>query len=442
MLVDQDRCRGWRHVRVRLPVQEGLLQPPHRQGREVHVLLPAHRGRHPDRLLGDLRRPAALHRPDALRRRQGARGGVHRGRPRTSTRRSVGCSSTRTTPRSCAAAEQAGIPRDWIDGRAALPGLRAHQHVPGGAAAAPGVPHHADGLVHPAAVAGRRRRPRHRLRRRGHATTCSPPSTRCASRSSTSPSCSPPATSRRSTPSCASSPRCARYMRDINLGRDPDESIAAAVGMTGEQMYDMYRLLAIAKYEERYVIPPAHAEQAHRLEELATECSLDYDGGPGMGGSGPFGEGSGGTVADRRRELPDAARPADRRHRASPRTTRRAGSTCSTGTARAHRRACSRHAGRTTTPDRHERQTGHEGRGARRRPAATWQVASLLLGYPDEPARRPATGRCAAADRTAARRGRRRRCAGSWTTSRRRRPSTWPGTTSRRSTTSAAAAST
>ena len=55
----------------------------------------------------------------------------------------------------------------------------------------------------------------------------------------------------------------------------------------------MYRLLAIAKYDERYVIPPAHAEQAHSLEELATECSLDYEGGPGMGGSGPFGEGSG-----------------------------------------------------------------------------------------------------------------------------------------------------
>src|SRR5690606_19305999 len=48
-----------------------------------------------------------------------------------------------------------------------------------------------------------------------------------------------------------------------------------------------------AKYDERYVIPPAHAEDAHNLEELATECSLDFDGGPGMGGNGPFGEGSG-----------------------------------------------------------------------------------------------------------------------------------------------------
>ena len=77
------------------------------------------------------------------------------------------------------------------------------------------------------------------------------------------------------------------------MGRPADESIAAAVGMTGVEIQDMYRLLAIAKYEERYVIPPAHAEQAHSLEELATECSLDYEGGPGMGGSGPFGEASG-----------------------------------------------------------------------------------------------------------------------------------------------------
>jgi nitrate reductase / nitrite oxidoreductase, beta subunit len=109
------------------------------------------------------------------------------------------------------------------------------------------------------------------------------------------------------------------YMRDINMGRDPDERIAAAVGMTGEQMYDMYRLLAIAKYDERYVIPPAHAEQAHSLEELATECSLDYDGGPGMGGSGPFGEGSGGpspiAVENfqmlRARQMSDAIVPPD-----------------------------------------------------------------------------------------------------------------------------------
>ena len=87
------------------------------------------------------------------------------------------------------------------------------------------------------------------------------------------------------------------YMRDINLGREPDASIPASVGMSEEDVYDMYRLLALAKYEERYVIPATHAEQAHGLEELATECSLSYDGGPGMGGDGPFGEGSGAGAA-------------------------------------------------------------------------------------------------------------------------------------------------
>jgi nitrate reductase beta subunit len=83
------------------------------------------------------------------------------------------------------------------------------------------------------------------------------------------------------------------YMRDINLGRNPNGEIPASVGMSEEDMYDMYRLLALAKYDERYVIPPAHTEKAHALEEIATECSLSYEGGPGMGGSGPFGEGSG-----------------------------------------------------------------------------------------------------------------------------------------------------
>jgi nitrate reductase / nitrite oxidoreductase, beta subunit len=81
------------------------------------------------------------------------------------------------------------------------------------------------------------------------------------------------------------------YMRDVTLGRPRHESIAASVGMTGGEILEMYRLLAIAKYEERYVIPTAYAGEAHQLEEIG--CSLDVDGGPGMVGSGPFGEASG-----------------------------------------------------------------------------------------------------------------------------------------------------
>src|SRR5690606_30554609 len=55
------------------------------------------------------------------------------------------------------------------------------------------------------------------------------------------------------------------YMRDLNLGEEPNEEIAAAVGMTGEEIEAMYRLLAIAKYEDRYVIPSTHTEIAREL---------------------------------------------------------------------------------------------------------------------------------------------------------------------------------
>jgi len=84
------------------------------------------------------------------------------------------------------------------------------------------------------------------------------------------------------------------FMRGISLGDDPDDAIPEAVGMDSQSMYEMYRLMAIAKYEERYVIPKAHVEQAHDLEEMG--CSLDFEGGPGMQDTARFGEASGRPV--------------------------------------------------------------------------------------------------------------------------------------------------
>jgi nitrate reductase beta subunit len=62
--------------------------------------------------------------------------------------------------------------------------------------------------------------------------------------------------------------------------------------MTGAAMEQMYRLLAIAKYSDRYVIPTAHREQAHNLEEIG--CSVDFDDDPST--RGVFGESSGRVV--------------------------------------------------------------------------------------------------------------------------------------------------
>jgi nitrate reductase / nitrite oxidoreductase, beta subunit len=52
------------------------------------------------------------------------------------------------------------------------------------------------------------------------------------------------------------------YMREKTLSGRGDAAVAAAVGMDPQTIEDMYRLLAIAKYEERYVIPLAHRELA------------------------------------------------------------------------------------------------------------------------------------------------------------------------------------
>ena len=81
----------------------------------------------------------------------------------------------------------------------------------------------------------------------------------------------------------------------------------------------MYRLMAIAKYEDRYVIPKAHEEQAHDLEEMG--CAVDFDDGPGMG-AGMFGEASGARCRSRWRPSrrssggrpPRASRPTESMH--------------------------------------------------------------------------------------------------------------------------------
>jgi nitrate reductase beta subunit len=72
------------------------------------------------------------------------------------------------------------------------------------------------------------------------------------------------------------------HMRRVNLREPVRPEIAESVRLTPAEIEAMYRLLAIAKYEHRYVIPSAASSDAHRLDALATGCSLEADGGPGM----------------------------------------------------------------------------------------------------------------------------------------------------------------
>ncbi|SPS00970.1 conserved hypothetical protein [Cupriavidus taiwanensis] len=140
------------HVHLGLPVQEDLFQLAERQGREMPVLLSAHRGRPAHGLLRDLCRPHPLPRRDAVRRRphRAGRVGGRRARPVPVATRRLPRSAR---PGSAGRGAAPGHPAKLARRRAQVAGLQDGVRMEGRLPAAPRVPHAADGLVHPAAVA-------------------------------------------------------------------------------------------------------------------------------------------------------------------------------------------------------------------------------------------------------------------------------------------------
>jgi nitrate reductase / nitrite oxidoreductase, beta subunit len=86
-------------------------------------------------------------------------------------------------------------------------------------------------------------------------------------------------------------------MRAGQLGLSVPDGLAESVGASEADLEDLYRLLAIAKYDERYVIPPAHAEDAGRLMAQHEQLFCAQPGGPDEfhppGGPGPHRDGDG-----------------------------------------------------------------------------------------------------------------------------------------------------
>ena len=75
------------------------------------------------------------------------------------------------------------------------------------------------------------------------------------------------------------------FMRKREVLGNVDTEVAERVGLTAGELERMYRLLAIADYEDRYVIPLAHAELGERLMQEQGSCGLDFAGGPGNCGA-------------------------------------------------------------------------------------------------------------------------------------------------------------
>ena len=194
VLVDQAKCRGWRFCVSGCPYKKVYFNHQHRQGREVHALLPADRGRAADDLLGDLRRAHPLPRARALRLRprRGGRLGARRARPARRPARRV--PRPRGPGGSRPGARATGSPTTGSTRRAARRSTRSRTATASRCRCTPST-----ARCRWCGTCRRSRRSSTRWRptaTRPTPTTCSPRSTRCGSRSSTSPTCSPPATAR------------------------------------------------------------------------------------------------------------------------------------------------------------------------------------------------------------------------------------------------------
>jgi nitrate reductase beta subunit len=69
------------------------------------------------------------------------------------------------------------------------------------------------------------------------------------------------------------------YMRAKTVDGVIDEAIARRVGLTGRAIEDMYLVMAIANYEDRFVIPTAHREADEDAYDLRGSCGFSFGNG-------------------------------------------------------------------------------------------------------------------------------------------------------------------
>lgn len=73
------------------------------------------------------------------------------------------------------------------------------------------------------------------------------------------------------------------YMRAKSVDGVNDEAVAARVGLTGRIIEDMYKIMALADYEDRFVIPTTHREQVEEAYDLRGGCGFTDSNGCSTG---------------------------------------------------------------------------------------------------------------------------------------------------------------
>ncbi len=77
------------------------------------------------------------------------------------------------------------------------------------------------------------------------------------------------------------------YMRGKTVDGVVDEDVAARVGLTPLQIEEMYQVMAIANYEDRFVIPTAHRELGEDAYDIRGSCGFSFGNGCSGGTSEP-----------------------------------------------------------------------------------------------------------------------------------------------------------
>jgi nitrate reductase beta subunit len=77
------------------------------------------------------------------------------------------------------------------------------------------------------------------------------------------------------------------YMRGKHVDGEANMAAIEQVGMPAAMVEDMYRILAIANYEDRFVIPTAHREYAENAFDLKGSCGFTFGNGCSDGESAP-----------------------------------------------------------------------------------------------------------------------------------------------------------
>ena len=77
------------------------------------------------------------------------------------------------------------------------------------------------------------------------------------------------------------------YMRSKTVDGVIDEAVAARVGMTGAMIEEMYHVMAIANYEDHFVIPTSHREISEDAYDERGSCGFSFGNGCSGGNSVP-----------------------------------------------------------------------------------------------------------------------------------------------------------